>query len=107
AARRRMVAAVGPCIGPEVYEVGPELEAQFLAQDAANVVFFTRLSPAARPRLDLSAYVAHRLQKAGIPVVKTLKACSFTSEKEFFSYRRSQVKGESDYGRQISAIVLT
>lgn len=107
AARRRMVAAVGPCIGREVYEVGPELEAKFLAQDAANARFFARPSPAARPRLDLSAYVADRLQKAGIPVVKALNACSFTSEKEFFSYRRSQVKGESDYGRQISAIVLT
>ncbi|HEX5957516.1 MAG TPA: polyphenol oxidase family protein, partial [Hyphomicrobiaceae bacterium] len=33
AQRRRMAAAVGPCIGAGVYEVGPELEAEFLAQD--------------------------------------------------------------------------
>lgn len=108
ATRRRMVAAIGPCIGPKVYEVGPELEAEFLAQDAANARFFTRATPEARPHLDLSAYLADRLQKAGLPVVTTVNnACSFTSEKDFFSYRRSRLKGESDYGRQISAIVLT
>jgi YfiH family protein len=108
ATRRRLVAAVGPCIGAKVYEVGPELEAEFLVQDAANARFFTRATPDARPHLDLSAYVADRLQKAGVPVVKTVKdACSFTSEKDFFSYRRSRHKGEPDYGRQISAIVLT
>jgi copper oxidase (laccase) domain-containing protein len=90
-----------------VYEVGPELEAEFLAQDVANAQFFTRASADARPHLDLSAYLVHRLQKAGVSVVKAMKACSFTSEKDFFSYRRSRLKGEPDYGRQISAIVLT
>ena len=107
AARRRVVAAVGPCIGRKVYEVGPELETEFLAQDAANARFFTRTTPEARPRLDLAAYVADRLQAAGVSVVKTASGCSFTSEKDFFSYRRSRLKGEPDYGRQISAIVLT
>jgi YfiH family protein len=107
AARRRMVAAVGPCIGRKVYEVGPELETEFLAQDAANARFFTRTTPEARPHLDLAAYVADRLQAAGVPVVKRVDGCSFTSEKDFFSYRRSRLKGEPDYGRQISAIVLT
>jgi YfiH family protein len=107
AARRRMVAAVGPCIGPEVYEVGPELEVQFLAQDPANARYFRRATPKARPHLDLSAYLADRLEKAGIPMVTAANACSFTSEKDFFSYRRSRLKRELDYGRQISAIVLT
>jgi YfiH family protein len=107
AAPRRMVAAVGPCIGARVYEVGPELEAELLAQDAANARFFARATPEARPHLDLSGYVASRLRKAGVAMVKTVNACCFTSEKDFFSYRRSRLKGEPDYGRQISAIVLT
>jgi YfiH family protein len=107
AERRRMVAAVGPCIGAEVYEVGPELEAEFLAQDTANARFFARATPQARPHLHLSGYVVSRLQQAGVAVVETIRACSFTTEKDFFSYRRSRLKGESDYGRQISAIVLT
>ncbi|HWV80475.1 MAG TPA: polyphenol oxidase family protein, partial [Hyphomicrobiaceae bacterium] len=32
ARRERIVAALGPCIGPEAYEVGPEFEANFIAQ---------------------------------------------------------------------------
>jgi hypothetical protein len=107
AQRGRMVAAVGPCISARVYEVGPELEAEFLSQDAANAQFFTRASPEARPHLDLSAYLVARLQKAGISAVTAVNACSFTLEKDFFSYRRSRLNGEPDYGRQISAIVLT
>jgi len=107
AQRQRMAAAVGPCIGARVYEVGPELEAEFLGQDAANARFFTRPTPGARPHLDLSAYLVDRLQRAGVAVVKAMSVCTFTSEKDFFSYRRSRLKGEPDYGRQISAIVLT
>jgi YfiH family protein len=107
AARRRIVAAVGPCISAKVYEVGPELEAEFLAQDTANARFFARAAPEARPHLDLSAYLADRLQKAGVAAVGTINACSFTLEKDLFSYRRSRLKGEPDYGRQVSAIVLT
>jgi hypothetical protein len=91
-----------------VYEVGPELEAEFLAQDSASARFFARATPEARPHLDLSGYVADRLQKAGVAVVKTVNnVCTFTSEKELFSYRRSRLKAEPDYGRQVSAIVLT
>jgi YfiH family protein len=107
AARRRMISAVGPCISRKVYEVGPELEAEFLAQDAANARFFARATPEERPRLDLSGYVASRLQKAGVFCVEAVNACSFASDKDFFSYRRSRLWGEPDYGRQISAIVLT
>jgi copper oxidase (laccase) domain-containing protein len=36
-----------------------------------------------------------------------LGLCTYCDETRFFSYRRSQHHGETDYGRQISAIVLT
>jgi hypothetical protein len=107
AVRARVHAGVGPCIGAGAYEVGPELEAQFLAQDAANARFFLRADIAARPHLDLSGYVAHRLRSAGVGAVRVAEACCFTLEKDFFSYRKAQQRGEGDYGRQISAIVLT
>ena len=105
--RRHMVAAVGPCIGLEAYAVGPELEAEFLAQDAANARFFVRTSSEARPHLDLSGYVAHRLRLVGVAAVAAASACTFTMQKDFFSYRRSRLNAEPDYGRQVSAIVLT
>jgi YfiH family protein len=107
AARGRIRAAVGPCIGAAAYEVGPELEAEFLREDQSSARFFSRARPEARPRFDLSGYLAHRLQRAGLADVGTALACCFTREEDFFSYRRSRALGEPDYGRQVSAIVLT
>ena len=41
AKRERILAAVGPCIGPDAYEVGPEFKAQFLDRDSESARFFT------------------------------------------------------------------
>lgn len=103
----RIRAAVGPCIGQDAYEVGPEFEAAFLARDPANRRYFVRPTPEARPHFDLAGYVAHRLQRAGLAVVQQRAPCTFAGESNLFSYRRSNQLRQSDYGRQISAIVLT
>jgi hypothetical protein len=109
AARRHIHAAVGPCIGPDAYEVGPEFETEFLKRDPASARFFAdkRWGAEARPTFNLPAYVAHRLREAGIAVIAATDICNYTEHPEFFSYRRSQKRGETDYGRQISAIVLS
>ncbi len=107
ARRRRIRAAVGPCIGREAYEVGPEFQAEFRTRDAASAAFFVQDGAAARPRFDLSAYALDRLRRAGIAEAQALAICNFTRQEDFFSYRRSRVRGDADYGRQIAAIVLT
>jgi hypothetical protein len=103
----RIRAAVGPCIGQSAYQVGPEFEAEFLAHDPANAAFFMRPAAGARPHFDLPGFVAARLSRAGLAAVGRQSPCTFTSESQHFSYRRMQRRGEGDYGRQISAIVLT
>jgi polyphenol oxidase len=105
--RERVRAAVGPCIGQAAYEVGPEFEQQFLAQDAANARFFTRPNPDSRPHFDLPRYTEHRLLQAGVAEVQGLTACTYALGEDFFSYRRSRAQKEADYGRQISCIALT
>ena len=107
AQRPRIHAAVGPAIGPAAYEVGWDLEQDFLSRDPASAPFFFRSSPEARPHLDLAGYLVHRLRRLGLASAGALGACTFAQDKEFFSYRRSRARGEPDYGRQISAIVLT
>lgn len=107
ARRRRICAAVGPCIGQGAYEVGPEFAAEFGRRDAASAPFFAQDGPKARPRFDLSAYALQRLRQAGVAAAGAVAACNYTLADDFFSYRRSRVCGEADYGRQISAIVLT
>jgi YfiH family protein len=107
ARRERTVAAVGPCIGQAAYEVGPEFEQEFLRHDAGNARFFRRASPESRPHFDLAGYAQRRLHQAGMSSVHTQNACTYVQANEFFSYRRSSARKEPDYGRLISAIVLT
>ena len=38
--------------------------------------------------------------------VERLDACTYAADSRFFSFRRTTHRGEADYGRQISAIVL-
>jgi polyphenol oxidase len=105
AERRRIQAGIGPCIGPASYEVGPEFPRPFLAENPAAQAFF---APAQRPghfMFDLALYVEHRLRAAGVPQVQCAALDTVTSEKRFFSYRRSCLRGEAAYGRGLSAIV--
>ncbi len=108
ARRDRIEVAVGPCITQPAYEVGPDFEQEFLARDPASATFFAR-APAqsrARPHFDLPGYVLDRLIRAGLAPVPA-SPCTYAGIDDFFSYRRSQARNEADYGRQISAIVLT
>ncbi len=107
AKRHRILAAVGPCIGQDAYEVGPEFQAQFLDRDSASARFFTRPNMNGRPHFDLSGYVGHRLRQAEVADAVVLDVCTYARNEDFFSYRRTQSRQEPDYGRQISAIVLT
>src|SRR5215470_16668868 len=105
--REHIRAAVGPAIGQAAYEVGPEFEAEFLGSDAASGQFFSRQGPHRRHHFDLASYCAQRLLRAGVGIVRTLAPCTYAHPDDFFSYRRSRAQNEADYGRQISAIVLT
>ena len=102
----RIVAAIGPCIGHRSYEVGPEFPAPFLAEDAANADYF---APSPRPGhalFDLPGYVSRKLARLGLTEVTRVPADTCRDETRFFSYRRATLRGESDYGRQLSAILL-
>jgi YfiH family protein len=106
AARHKIAAGIGPCIAQRSYEVGPEFPAPFLAQDPENAAFFR---PSARERhhmFDLPGYVARRLKLLGLGWVDRLGNDTCAEADRFFSYRRATLKGEKDYGRDLSAICL-
>ena len=106
AQRGRIQAVLGPCIGPEAYEVGPEFEDVFLAKSGDYGRFFRRREEGARPYFDLPAFVLHRLDGMGLGGVGSESRCTYTNTEHYFSYRRTTHRREPDYGRQISAIVL-
>ncbi len=105
AAREAIVAAVGPCIGQAAYEVGPEFVARFVDADGSNISYF-RPGAGDRAHFDLKAYVAERLRRAGVLRVDVMTPCTCTDEASYFSNRRRTLRGESDYGRNIAAIML-
>jgi len=102
----RIVAAIGPCIGHRSYEVGPEFPAPFLAEDAANADYFAPSSRPGHALFDLPGYVSRKLARLGLTEVTRVPADTCRDEARFFSYRRATLRGESDYGRQLSAILL-
>jgi YfiH family protein len=106
ARRENIHAAVGPCIAQPSYEVDEGFRARFIEADASNDRFFTA-ELSAKPHFDLEAYVVHRLIAAGIGEVEALNLDTYADSARFYSYRRATHRGESDYGRQLSAIALT
>jgi YfiH family protein len=106
AAPQRLIAAVGPCIGPASYEVGLEFLEAFAGADPANARFF---APGAGPQkrlFDLPAFVLSRLAAAGVTRAEWTGHDTYADEVRFFSNRRTVHRGERDYGRLLSAITL-
>ncbi|MER2534286.1 MAG: peptidoglycan editing factor PgeF [Rhizobiaceae bacterium] len=105
ASRENIVAALGPSISAAAYEVGPEFVERFVAAEKANRDYFTPSANAGRSMFDLPRYTIDRLAAAGVRA-EHLGRCTYADEDLFFSYRRTTHRGEPDYGRLISAIVL-
>lgn len=105
ARRERIIAVLGPSISQKNYEVGPEFVARFTQADAANEAFFSPSATSGHSLFDLNHYTLDRLTRAGVKA-STTGHCTYEDETLFFSYRRATHRGEGDYGRQISAIVL-
>jgi copper oxidase (laccase) domain-containing protein len=86
--------------------VGPEFPAPFLAEDAINVDFFAPSTRAGHALFDLPGYISRKLAKLGVIEVTRVPADTCRDESRFFSYRRATLRGDADYGRQLSAIQL-
>ena len=107
AQRQDICAAVGPCIHQDNYEVGAEFEAQFLAAAPGNAKYFRSLPGKVKAHFDLPGFVTQQLATANVTSISPSSLCTYSAPDLFFSYRRTTHRGEPDYGRQISAIVVT
>ena len=104
ARRERIAAVIGPCIAQASYEVGPEFVARFTPDEQQR--FFVPSSRKDHHQFDLPAYVAATAQAAGLQRIAALAMDTASDPNRFFSYRRTTLAREPDYGRQISAIGL-
>ncbi|MBE7185766.1 MAG: peptidoglycan editing factor PgeF [Methylobacterium mesophilicum] len=106
ARRARMAAVLGPSISQQNYEVGPEFAERLLGLDSASARYLIPSAKEGHHMFDLNAYTVDRLRAAGVARAEMLGRCTYAEEDLFFSFRRTTHRGEPDYGRQISAIVL-
>jgi YfiH family protein len=83
----RLLAWLGPAIGPRVYEVGEEVRAAFKEKEAFS---------ATRPGhwlLDLYAVARRRLQEKGVERIFGGGFCTYSDPVRFYSYRRDGTGG--------------
>jgi polyphenol oxidase len=106
ARRKRIRAGIGPSISQRNYEVGPEFRARFIALDAGHDQYFMAGKRPDHWQFDLEAFVGDQIEAAGISDIQCLSTCTYAHEDSFFSFRRTTHRGEADYGRDISAIML-
>jgi YfiH family protein len=79
-----LVSAIGPCIGPCCYEVGPEVAHQF-------VTWYPELERTVSPvRLNLPGANAKQLSNAGVTDIFVSGECTFCSPGRYHSYRRDK-----------------
>ncbi len=83
----QLIAWLGPAIGPQHFEVGAEVRAAFLAQDAAAADAFAA-NARGRWQCDLAALARQRLGRAGVRQVFGGHWCTYADPGRFFSYRR-------------------
>ena len=102
----RMVAAVGPCIAQASYEVGADFMTLFTARDEGHRRFFAAGAAPDKRQFDLPGFVLSRLAAAGVGSSEWIGRDTCAEEAEFFSNRRAFRRGDADYGRLISGIVL-
>jgi YfiH family protein len=88
----RIMAWLGPAIGPRVYEVGDEVREAFLCRDVAAEVAFSPTRPG-HWLLDLYAVARQRLRSQGVEKIFGGGWCTYSEPQRFYSYRRDHTAG--------------
>jgi hypothetical protein len=91
-----LIAWLGPCIGPQAFEVGSEVRDAFTAAAPQAAACFRPL-PEGKWLANLPALARQRLQAAGVSQVygndSSPAWCTVGNPSRFFSYRRDRVSG--------------
>ena len=80
---------IGPCIGPNAFQVGEDVRQAFLAQSRHHQGFFQADGAPHKWLCDLPGLALYALQSMGITQSKWCGFCTVNDEQQrFFSYRR-------------------
>ena len=101
-----LIAVIGPCIGKKNYQVKADLIEKFIDQDKKNEIFFDKIDKQ-NFVFDLRGYINKEILNLKITNIENIEKDTFSEVDFFYSYRRSQLYKEIDYGRCISVILMT
>ena len=92
----KIIAWLGPCIGPHAFEVGDEVRAALVAHDAQAAAMFEPLTPG-KWLANLAGLARQRLAALGVTQVfgndGSAEWCTATQPSRFFSHRRDRISG--------------
>lgn len=89
----RWLAHLGPGIGPHRFEVGADVHAAFIDEDAAATEAFVPTGTPGKWWCDLYALARLRLARAGIDAVTGGEHCTASDPQRFYSHRRDRIGG--------------
>ena len=101
-----LIAVVGPCINKKNYEVKADFFEKFILQNKNNESFFNKIS-SEKYFFDLRGFINKELSNLNIKNIDNIEMDTFSKSEFFYSYRRSCLNREQDYGRCISVILMT
>ena len=99
-----VISCIGPCIGKESYKVNNDFFMKFIIENPKNKQFF--LINNNEMKFDLKSYIIKKLNNLGVKNIFFNSFDTFKDKKNFFSYRRSLLFKENDYGRCLSIISI-
>ena len=102
--RKDIIAAIGPCINAQSYNVKENFKKKFLKKDIKNKNFF--INKKNMIFFNLPDYVKNQLRKNRIINIDMKNIDTFPYKNNFFSARRALKLNHDDYGRNISIIML-
>ncbi len=100
----KIYAGVGPCIGKKSYEVDNNFYKKFIKESKKNKKYFKKKNKQ-KKLFNLRGFVTDKLLDLNIRV-DHVNRDTFRDKINFFSYRRSSILKQRDYGRCISVIRL-
>ncbi|MEM8935727.1 MAG: peptidoglycan editing factor PgeF [Pseudomonadota bacterium] len=103
----KIKAALGPCLRQENFEVGLDLVDAFLRVDPKNDAFFAPGHAPEKRLCDLAGFGEAKLREKGVKDIARVGGCTLGAPDRYFSYRASRRANDPDYGRNLSAIVIS
>lgn len=97
------LAAIGPCLSPDHFEVGAEVEAAFEKAGLGEAICPRE---GARSHIDLRLAVTQELARAGLAHIDPAPACTYAERATLYSYRRDVTHAGAPSTGRLGALIL-